>query len=163
MRRSPLKLGTLFLLSSLAVVGCYKHSFNVGNGGNVNADPTFSNGWESHWLFGIIGETNVDVKKICPSGNATVKDRHSFLNGLVGSLIGIVWYPTTVEVYCDGGGRAASVQVTPEQMRQIALSPETLDWARQVSQVKAAELAQAAAIYRDAHKNVATGVTTSSY
>ena len=59
--------------------------------------------WHSHWLFAIIGEDNVDVLKVCPSGNATVRNDVSFLNGLVGVIIGIIYYPTTVEVFCDGG------------------------------------------------------------
>ena len=55
-----------------------------------------------HWLFAIIGEDNVDVSKLCPSGNATVRNDVTFINGLIGVLIGIVYYPTTAEVFCDG-------------------------------------------------------------
>jgi hypothetical protein len=155
-------LGALFVLSSLAFVGCYKHSYNVGSGGNLNSEPKYSH-WESHWFFGLIGESNVDVRHLCPSGNATLKDEHTFLNSLVGAFTGIVWYPTTVEVYCGEGGKAATLRLTPEEVRRIALSPETLEWARHVSQVKAAELAKAAAIYRETHKNVALDSPTGTY
>jgi hypothetical protein len=47
------------------------------------------------------------------------------------------------------------VKLTPEQLREFALSPEALNWAKGVSQVKAAELAEAVETYRAAHKNVA--------
>src|SRR5688500_1733996 len=107
-------------LGILLVAGCYKHSYTVGSGGNTEAEPKYSK-WESHWCLGIIGESHVDIKEVCPSGNATVKDKISFLNGLVGSLIGIIWYPSTVEVYCGEGGGSAKIELSPEQMRKIAL------------------------------------------
>ena len=136
--------------------GCFKHSHVVGAGGDVESEPAYSR-WESHWFFGIIGESELNVNEVCPSGNATIKDRVSFLNGLVGALIGIVWYPSTVKVYCDQGGAAAerskaketaddvdeaaeepaeqiedeiSLTLTPEQMRRIALDPRTLEYVR---------------------------------
>lgn len=153
-------LGLACTLLALAA-GCYKHSYTVGSGGNLNAEPKYSS-WESHWFFGIIGESEVDVKKVCPSGNATIKDKQSFLNGLVAAFIGIVWAPTTVEVYC-AEGKTAAVTVTPEQMRSMALDPQALGWAKEVSSVKAAELEQAVEAYRKSHKNVATGTQPASY
>ncbi|GEM_PF-657448 len=172
------KLGVgLSVLAALAAVGCYKHSYTVGSGGNLNADPKYSNGFESHWFFGIIGESEVDIKQVCPSGNATIKDRISFLNGLIGAFIGIVWHPSTVEVYCGEGGAAApaaapaeekpaeaaepaepatsKLQLTPEQMRRIAADPRTMEWAMKVSPLKAAELQAAMEAYQKSHQNVA--------
>jgi Bor protein len=46
----------------------------------------------------------VDVKQYCPSGNATVRNDVTALNGLIGILIGIIYYPTTVEVWCADSG-----------------------------------------------------------
>jgi hypothetical protein len=174
------KLGVgLALAAALTVAGCYKHSFNVGSGGNLNADAKYSS-WESHWFFGIIGESNVDVKQVCPSGNATLKDRVSFLNGLIGSIIGIIWYPSTVEVYCGAEAPAAAapaaapaaaepaaepaktsrLELTPEQMRQIALNPKTLEWAMTVSPTKAADLQAAIEVYKNRTQNIAKGRST---
>ncbi len=141
--------------------GCYKHSFTAGTGGNVNGEAAYSK-WHSHWLFGIIGETDVKLKEICPSGNATIKDEHSFVNGLIGAVIGFIWYPTTVEVYC-GEGKAASIQLSPEQMRAIAALPETLDFARTVAPVKAAELEDALRTYQNSTKNVAAAPGVGSH
>lgn len=175
------RLGLACVLA-LAFTGCYKHSYTVGAGGNVDADPAYDE-WESHWFFGIIGETEVDVKTVCPSGNATIKDKHTFLNGLVGALIGIVWAPTTVEVYCDGAGAApaaaettpeaapasegespvATITLSPEQMRRIALKPETLDWARHVSSRKAAELETAILELNSRNRLVAKTRSTATY
>lgn len=174
-------LGTgLAIAAALTIAGCYKHSYKVGSGGNLEADAKYSS-WESHWFFGIIGESDVDVQKVCPSGNATLKDRVSFLNGLVGSIIGIVWYPSTVEVYCGAEGAAApaaaaappadaaekpaepaatsKLELTPEQMRRIALDPRTLQWARLVSPTQAAELQAAVEVYKARTQDVAVRKT----
>ena len=177
-------LGTgLAIAAALTIAGCYKHSYKVGTGGNLEADAKYSS-WESHWFFGIIGESNVDVQQVCPSGNATLKDKVSFLNGLVGSLIGIIWYPSTVEVYCGAEAPAAApaaatppadaaekpaepaatskLELTPDQMRRIALNPRTLEWARLVSPTKAAELQAAAEVYKARTQNVASVKTNTS-
>ncbi len=153
-------LGLSIAFAGMAT-GCYKHSFTAGTGGNVQGEAAYSK-WHSHWLFGIIGETNVNLKEVCPSGNATIKDEVSFVNGLIGSLIGAIWYPTTVEVYC-GEGKAASIQLSPEQMRAIAALPETLDFARTVSPVKAAELEDALRTYEHTTKNVAATPSVGSH
>ncbi len=64
---------------ALAFTGCYKHSYTVGAGGNTEGEAKYDS-WESHWFFGIIGESDIDIKTVCPSGNATIKDKISFLN-----------------------------------------------------------------------------------
>jgi hypothetical protein len=148
-------------LICLTAAGCYKHSYTVGAGGDTNGTAKYSQ-WESHWFFGIIGESQIDLKTVCPSGNATVKDEMSFLNGLVGAFIGIVWHPTTVEIYCGAEAKAASLTFSPEQMRRIAVRPETLSWAKGLSEVKAAELQTAVRTFNDAHRNVASGSVPST-
>jgi hypothetical protein len=149
-------------LICLSAAGCYRHSFTVGSGGDTDKDARYD-AWESHWFFGLIGESEVDVKAICPSGNATLKDKLSFLNSLVGALVGIVWAPSTVEVYCGADDKAASLTFSPEQMRTIALRPDTLAWARSVSALKAADLQSAARSFSDAHRNVASGRPSSAF
>ncbi|MDX2055629.1 MAG: hypothetical protein SFV15_24720 [Polyangiaceae bacterium] len=147
--------------SVLLASGCYKHSFTVGSGGDVNGTAAYSS-WESHWLFGIIGEPSVDVKTVCPSGNATLKDKVTFLNGLVGAFVGAIWYPTTVEVYCDSG-KAAKVTFTPAQLRAAAQRPQAMEFARMVSDTKAVELQSAIDAYTEATKNVATSGTPTKF
>jgi hypothetical protein len=153
---------------------------NVGSGGNLNADAKYSS-WESHWFFGMIGESSVDIKQVCPSGNATIKDRISFLNGLIGTFTGLVWHPSTVEVYCGSDGAAApaaaapaadekpaaaeatsKLELTPDQMRRIALDPRTMQWANTVSRMKAAELQAAIEVYQQRTQNVAKNPSNTS-
>ena len=119
----------LVLVIFVGVVGCHRHSFVVGSGGNLNVAPKYSH-WHAHWLFGLIGEETVEAKSVCPSGNATVKDQMSFLNGLVALFIGIVYSPTEVEIFCDDSGRSAKLMLSPEQMQKLALRPEVQEWIR---------------------------------
>lgn len=155
--------GLIACVLAFSATGCFKHSYTVGTGGNTNAEAKYSE-WHSHWLYGIIGEENVDVKKVCPSGNATIKSKTSFVNGLIGWLIGIVYYPTTVEIYCDGGAaKAASIQLTPEQALKVAKHADTMAFAKSVSDAKAAELAEAIAIFEHRQANLAKANGTTKF
>jgi hypothetical protein len=58
--------------------------------------PVVYEEWQQKWLAGLIGDTNLDVEQRCPSGNATIHDEHTFLNGLVGILTPGIFTPTTV-------------------------------------------------------------------
>lgn len=137
-------------IAALASTACHKHSYDVGSGGNVDAEPA-KDMWASHWFFGTIGETHIDVKEVCPSGNATIKDKRSFLNGLVAGVTGIVWSPSTVTIWCGGGGESAdaeesqgqavSIRLTPEETKAIATDQRTIEWARTVSPEAAQQLA----------------------
>lgn len=143
------------LVVGLSASGCFRHSYTVGSGGNTQATPRYSK-WHSHHIYGLIGEDTVDVKSVCPSGNATVKDSQSFVNALIGALIGLFWYPTTVEVYCDEGGAvsdassAKTLQLTlsPEQLRAIAAEPKVLAAVSALDAQKGEELARALELSR---------------
>lgn len=102
--KAPLRTfaATLALVLS---TGCFHHSYTTGTGA-PNGNIVYSE-WHSHFLFAIIGDDTVDVKRLCPSGNATIRNDVTFLNGLIGVLIGIIYYPTTVEIRCDEGGPPA--------------------------------------------------------
>jgi hypothetical protein len=142
---------TFFAAGALAfaAMGCFKHSYTTGSGGDTSQDARYSK-WHSHWLFGIIGEEDVNVRQVCTSGNATVKDEVSFVNGVIGALVGAIYYPTTVDVYCDGSSRAAQVVLSPDQMKRIGTNPELGDFARALSEEKAHELSVALARTRQA-------------
>src|SRR5690606_13293345 len=77
----------LVATTALGTVACHKHSYTVGAGGNTEGEAAYKK-WESHWFFGMIGESQVKVSEVCPSGNATIKDSRSFLNGLVSAFTG---------------------------------------------------------------------------
>ena len=131
------------LAGALLATACYKHQYTVGKGGNVHSEPAYDSGWESHWFFGLIGGPELNVGKICPSGNATIQNEHSFLNSLVGAIIGAVWYPTSVTIYCDGTGAETAILIEPHTLRRIARDPRTALWAETVSPTGAEQLVDA--------------------
>jgi hypothetical protein len=148
---------TLIAGAALVATACFKHSVVVGAGGDTESEPAYKK-WESHWFYGIIGEPEVNVSEICPSGNATIKNEQSFLNGLIGGAIGVVWHPTTVTVYCGAADAPAAaggaeekedseaavgevqIRLSAEEVRRIASDPRTLAWAESVSPSQAAAL-----------------------
>jgi hypothetical protein len=146
-----LRLKSLLLVAvaSAGLVGCFSHTYKVGTGGNTASAPKYSE-WQSHFVYGLIGGGDVDVRSVCPSGNATVKNKISFVNGLIGSLVGVIYYPTTVEVYCADGAAAASTKdgktsslvIPAADMREMARDPKVRAWVREVAPEKAAELDQ---------------------
>ena len=81
--------------------------------------------WHHHWLFGLIPSQEqipVDVKDYCPSGNATIDNQQTFLNGLVAALIGFLYAPTTVSILCDDGTQA-EVELSGDEVAQIVNDP----------------------------------------
>jgi len=96
MKNPGLVLVTVILM--VATVGCFKHTYQVGAGA-PNGEVVYDN-WHSHWAFGIVGDETVDISEVCPSGNATIHDEVSFVNGLIAAFIGFVWSPTSVTVTC---------------------------------------------------------------
>ena len=85
----------------------------------------------------------------------------TFLNSLVAALTIDIYTPTTVEVYCDG--KTSALDLSGQKLRQIALSPGAVAWAKEVSQTRAAELEAAIDSYRSKQKNVANAEAPSTY
>lgn len=114
---------------AFGVQGCYKHTFNVGNGA-PNGKQVY-NSWHAHWLFGIIGDKVLDIDQICPSGNATIHNEVSFVNGLVGALIGVIYYPTTVWIKCEQ--TTSGIELDADQAAAIVTHPEFLHYVGEVA------------------------------
>ncbi len=123
-----MKKATLILLAVsllLFASACYKHTFNIGNGGKNGAEVYDK--WHSHWLYGLIGDENLYIKDLCPSGNATIYERHSFLNMLIAPFTLYIYMPTTVTITCDQDKKAEiQIQITPEKAAKILTNPEFL-------------------------------------
>jgi len=114
--RRSVFLIVIFSVACIFATSCWKHTFTVGAGG-VDGQQVYKK-WHHHFLFGLIGDTNVDVEKVCPSGNATIKDQHSFVNGLIQTLTFGIYGPTTAKVYCDDG-KQAKIELSGEQVSEI--------------------------------------------
>ena len=108
----------------IATTGCHQHTYTVGQGAPTG--PVVYEERQNHWLAGLIGDKTLDVPRICPSGNATIHDEQSFLNGLVATLTWGIYSPTTVKIRCDSGDSAAVV-LSESQVIAILTSPAFLE------------------------------------
>jgi hypothetical protein len=101
-------------------VGCYEHTYTVGAG--APAGPVVYDEWRNFWLGGLIGEHTQEVSEVCPSGNATIHDEQSFLNGLVTALTFRIYTPTTVTIRCSTG-QSAQLQLSRKEIVSILTAP----------------------------------------
>lgn len=122
------------------LTACYEHTLEVGAG--APHGPVVYNHWQNFWLGGLIGHVKLDVEEICPSGNATIYARQTFLNGLVSGLTSGIFTPTTVTVRCEGG-RDSDMTLSSQDMKELAESPALLDWVDATMPERHAEVAAA--------------------
>ena len=111
---------TLVLVCIVGLSGCFRHNFTVGAGAPDGKE--IYRHWHHHWIFGLVGEQNLDIATLCPSGNATIHEETTFLNGVIDVLIGIIYSPTTVTVRCDDGV-TAEIELDEEVIDRIAADP----------------------------------------
>ncbi|HSM14227.1 MAG TPA: Bor family protein [Thermoanaerobaculia bacterium] len=135
MRRTrPVLVGLAVLLLS---AGCFRHTYVAGAG--APEGKVIYEHWHHHWVFGLIGEQAIELAEMCPSGNATIHEEMTFLNGVINVLIGAIYSPRTVSVRCDDG-RMAEIELEPEQLEKIARDPAFLDWVEQDAAWRAGEV-----------------------
>ena len=92
---SALLIGSLGGLS----LGC----FSLRYGTNRPVAQKVHQEWSHFFLLGMIGRKEVNLTELCPGGVARVRTYTSFVNGLLTifpGLLGIVWWPRTLEVRC---------------------------------------------------------------
>ncbi len=115
----------LTLVMLLSTAACYEHTYNTGAGA-PNA-PVVYQSWHNHRLGGLISPNQkIAIAEMCPSGNATIHEEVSFLNGLVGALAGEIYATTTVEVRCDT--RSADLDFSAADVERIVTSPGFFAW-----------------------------------
>ncbi len=124
------KLATISAALLLAVVlgtsaGCYRHTINVGSGAPTG--ELLYDHWENFWIVGLIGDKTLDVAQICPSGNATIEARQTFLNGLVAALTSGIYTPRTLRLRCQDG-ETASIPLGSEDVHRIISDARFTDW-----------------------------------
>jgi hypothetical protein len=112
----------------LATAACYEHTVEVGAG--APHAPVVYDHWENFWLGGLIGHTRVAVEEMCPSGDATIEAKQTFLNGLVTGLTGGIYSPTTLKVRCRNG-RRADLELSTDDVQVIVADERFLEWVRQ--------------------------------
>ena len=117
-----ISVGRMMAAIGLVVVaaGCFEHTYTVGAG--APAGPVVYDEWRNYWLGGLIGEHTHELREICPSGNATIHDEQTFLNGLAGVLTSGIYTPTTVTIRCSTG-QSAQLQLSRKEVISILSAP----------------------------------------
>ena len=128
-------------LAAFLGTGCYHQIVQTGNpAGSTVVDKAFDPGW----LWGLVPNDEVDVRRECPMGVAVVETETSFMNGLVSVLTIGIFTPQHVRVTC--ASRSASL---PAGMRQITIPVDA------TREVEAALVQQAIETSAETHAPVA--------
>ena len=143
-------LGLLAAALAAAVAGCSQHTYIVGAGA-PEGEVVYKH-WHHHWLFGLIRperQKELHLDEFCPSGNATVHQEVSFVNGLIDILTGLIYLPTTVEIRCDDG-KAAQVVLEEQEVAEIVSDARFLDLVLEVAPERLVETRTAFASFERA-------------
>jgi len=68
--------------------------------GRPAGTTTIDKPWVTTWLWGLVPAAEIDVRRECPSGLATVTTETSFPNGLVSALTLGIYTPQHVTITC---------------------------------------------------------------
>jgi hypothetical protein len=71
------------------------------------------------FLWGLVGEKEVDLKKLCPAGPSRWQNQQNFGDGVLGFVTLGIYIPRTVNVECTVA-RAGAVDVDPALLAQLA-------------------------------------------
>jgi hypothetical protein len=122
------KLSPILMIAALALplTGCMQHTYVAG--GSVIGEEIVYKHWHHHWLFGLIRpklQEEVDIDKLCPSGDFVIHQEVSFANGIVDILTAFIYSPTTVTVRCASSAteEMATLELTEKEVVEIASDP----------------------------------------
>ena len=105
------------LAAMLLLTGCYTISYK----GNRSGSGVEKDEWGNYFLWGLVGETNVNLATMCPSGVARWKSQQTFVQGLIGIVTLGIYIPRSVMVEC-ASGTALEIQLDPwNGQRQLAV------------------------------------------
>ncbi len=124
---------------ALTLTGCLQHTFSIGTGAPEGAQ-VYKN-WHHHWLFGLIRpkhQEKLDLADQCPSGNATIHEETSFVNGLVDILTWFIYSPTTVTILCDDGTEA-EIALSADDVSRVIHDPRFPELVAEVAPTRLAE------------------------
>jgi hypothetical protein len=71
------------------------------------------------FLWGLVGEKEVDLKKLCPAGPSRWQNQQNFGDGVLGFFTLGIYIPRTVKVECTAA-KAEAGDVDPALLAQLA-------------------------------------------
>ncbi len=113
---------TLWALAiAVAASGCYKNTYMTTKpqGGAIHTQKAV------FFLWGLVGEENVDLKSICPQGVAWFQNRMEPVDWVLGCLTCGIYQPLTVEVRCASGSAYLAVPDVDQNVTWFYDLPES--------------------------------------
>ncbi len=103
------------LLAAAAAGGCYKNTYTTGQpiGGATHTVKA------NFFIYGLIGETTVNVDALCPNGVAWFQNRMDVPDALLSCITCSLYTPLTIEVRCASGQAWLAVPDDEESMTWI--------------------------------------------
>lgn len=104
---TKLKMAVVGLGLALAATGCATHTINYKNPTAQGGGATQS-AKQSFFLWGLVGGSDVDLNRMCPTGVSQIQSKRSFGDGFLTVLTGGLYSPMSVNVDCAAGGPVAT-------------------------------------------------------
>ncbi len=105
----PRGLFLAFVLASTALLEGCGYTYHFQNGNAVPGEE--HNEWASFFLFGTIGDYELDVREFCPNGVYEITTGTNFLTWLVSGVTLGIYTPRKVNIWCTGGERRTTFEV----------------------------------------------------
>lgn len=85
---------------TLATTGCYSVTSRPDGGFKVATKPDFEQR-QDFFLWGLVGESHIDVQSVCANGKATqMQSQLTFVDGLLGLVTLGIYAPQSARVWC---------------------------------------------------------------
>ena len=111
-----LKSTAATIAAAILATGCYTVRFQT------NLEPGGAKFEEkgNFFLWGLVGEKEVNLKKMCPAGPARWQNQQTFVDGLIGVVTIGIYIPRTISVECTGA-KSMMTPIDGDLLSQIAL------------------------------------------
>lgn len=104
---TKLKMAVVALGLALVATGCATHTINYKNP-TAQAGGATQSVKQSFFLWGLVGGSEVDLDKVCPTGVKQIQSKTGVGDQLFTIITGGIYSPMSVDVECAAGGAVAA-------------------------------------------------------
>ena len=102
-------LSALLLIVSLSgMTGC-GFTYHFKNGSTLPGEQ--HNEWASYFVFGLVGDNEINVKDFCPGEVHEITTGNNFVTWLLSAITLGIYTPRKVNITCSGGEYRTSFEV----------------------------------------------------
>lgn len=98
----------LFLTCLAALNGC-GYSYHFKDASVLRGEEHSE--WASYFIFGVVGDYELNTKEFCPNGVAAIATGNNFATWLLRAITIGIYSPRTVQVWCSAGPANTAFQV----------------------------------------------------